>query len=107
MVEFASMLEAPGCGGCNGGFGDETSYGQFTSFSVEVPLQKRFRVFVYRRQNHRSPYELFDDFYFEGSYPPMMSFAVEGNRIAYFQSNTGADIRTKELPVSFFSRDSR
>lgn len=89
LISFTADLAAPGYGKASGGFGERTTLGQFTFVSVEVPKQNKHRTFVYRKEDKGAAYHLFDDFMYEGLYPPSIIFKSKGNTLLYTTDMVG------------------
>jgi len=96
LMAYYRQLKAPGFGGSTGGFGEHTPLGQFTFISVEIPKHQRFRTFIYRRQGDQGPYLLFDHFYYDDCFAPLLQFMVEGKQVHYVHQMKGKVIRTHD-----------
>lgn len=97
MMQYHNHLEVAGYGSSTGGFGTMTSLGQFTFFSVQIPGEKKFQVFVYGRKQESAPYVFVDHFIMPGVYPPMLTFTAEGDQLIYQHETSGKTIKRKKV----------
>ena len=100
LIDYYVKLEVPGYGGSTGSFGDKTALGQFTYISVEIPERNQFRVFVYRRDGDVEPYRFFDDFLYDGTYPPPLTFVPDGSDLVYGNYKNGEIVKRKEVKTN-------
>ena len=99
MMQYHNHLEIAGYGSSTGGFGTMTTLGRFTYFSVQIPRQKKFRVFIYGRKQDTISYVYVDHFIMAGIYPPMLTFAAEGDNLMYIHEITGKTIKRKKVDL--------
>ena len=93
LIDYQRTRSVPGYGESTGGFGDDTPRGRFTAISVQIPRTEQHRVLVYRQEG--DGYRLFDDFTYDGPYPPSLTFKVEGDRLLYVEDLTRRVVRTR------------
>lgn len=83
LIDYLNTLEAPGYGSSTGGFGDQTSLGQITYISIQLPKKLAFRVITYWASRPNADYIYVDDFLINYPYPPAFELAGEGDELVY------------------------
>jgi len=81
LISFLNKLEVPGYGSSTGGYGRQTTAGQYTFISMEIPHKKQHRVFIYERDSHEATYSYVDDFIYDGFLPPVIRFEAEADTL--------------------------
>jgi hypothetical protein len=87
----------PGYSSSTGGFGTLTPWGQFTFFTVEVPDQHKFNVFIYARKHESAPYIFIETVALEDNYPPMITFVVTDHQLYYQYQEKGETQSQKSI----------
>lgn len=97
-VDFYTPYFVPGLGSATGGYGDATEKGLFSYISIELANIQKHRILVYTSPAPDSIYQIVDDFYYEGPFPPSIEFKVENNTLYYINDlNQGEVIKTLAL----------
>ena len=93
FFDYYYSFEAPGCGSSSGGFGDSTSTGLFTFFSVQIPNTNRHKVVVYTAEHNTQLYHSFDSFSYEGPFPPVFTFHYIDDTLHYYEDHSAKIVR--------------
>lgn len=98
LIDYLNTLEAPGYGSSTGGFGDQTTLGQITYISIQLPKKLEFRVITYRANQPNVDYIYVDGFLIKYPYPPAFELSAEGDELIYRDEKNHQVLRKIKLP---------
>ena len=80
-INFFPRYDVPGYRTYSLGIGTSTELGYFSTYSIEIPFGKKFRVFVYFSSFEENAYHYICDYIIQTDEAPETEFLVTGNEV--------------------------